>query len=265
MAFLGTAELKALLPTCIDKFNEARIDNVAYELCLGEEVYLTDSASGKKEILDAKNSQVVIKPGQFALLLTDEKLSIPNDILAFISIKFSQKIKGLVNVSGFHVDPGFVGKIIFSVYNAGPATIVLDKGKPYFMIWFSKLTSSSTPYTGKHKGQDQISAENINALKGELASPNILLERIKSNESLLKNFIWAAGITIGLGITLSVKSLWDSSKFNEGYSIGIKEKRAKEEIDSTIKNYRIDSVVSSKIDSILKNRTIQNDTTKTNK
>jgi dCTP deaminase len=265
MAYLGTAELEILLPTCIDQFKKERIDNVAYELCLGNEVYLTDSTTGKKEILDAKNSQVVIKPGQFALLLTNETVTIPNDILAFISIKFSQKIKGLVNVSGFHVDPGFVGKIIFSVYNAGPATIVLDKDKPYFMIWFSKLTSSSTPYAGKHKNQQEISAENINALKGELASPNILLERIKSNESLLKNFIWAAGITIGLGITLSVKSFWDSSKFNEGYKVGLKEKQVKEDIDNTIKNYKIDSVVSSKIDSLLNNRTNQNDTTKKSK
>ncbi len=261
MAYLGTSELQALLPTCIDKFNKERIDNVAYELCLGEQVYLTDSATGKKEILDEKNSQVVIKPGQFALLLTDETLTLPNDILAFISIKFSQKIKGLVNVSGFHVDPGFVGKIIFSVYNAGPATIVLDKGKPYFMIWFSELTSKSTPYSGKHKNQQDISAENINALKGELASPNVLLERIKSNESLLKNFIWAAGITIGLGVTLSVKSLWDLSKFNEGYNIGIKEKKVKEDINNAIKDFKIDSVVSNKIDSILNNRTNQNGTT----
>jgi len=112
MAFLGKNELKLLLPNCIDNYSENRIDNVAYELCLGNEVYLTDSSSGKKDILDAKNSNVIIKPGQFALLLTQETIKIPTDILAFISIKFSQKIKGLVNISGFHVDPGFEGKII---------------------------------------------------------------------------------------------------------------------------------------------------------
>ncbi|MHA4810210.1 dCTP deaminase domain-containing protein [Flavitalea flava] len=262
MAYLGTKELVELLPKCIDPFKSERIDNVAYGLSLGAEVYLTDSSTGKKEILDDGNSQVVIKPGQFALLLTGETVTIPNDILAFISIKFSQKIKGLVNVSGFHVDPGFVGKIIFSVYNAGPATIVLDKGEPYFMIWFSKLTSSSTPYAGKHKNQQGISADNISLLKGELASPNVLLERIKSNESLLTNLKWAAGILIGIGITLSLNSLWNTSKFNEGYNIAIKEKRLTENIDSALRSYKIDSLVSFKIDSVLKTRIHQNDTTK---
>ncbi len=259
MAFLGTTELESLLPTCIDKFNPDRIDNVAYELCLGNEVYLTDSSSGKKEILDDKNSQIVIEPGQFALLLTDEVITIPTNILAFISIKFSQKIKGLINVSGFHVDPGFKGKIIFSVYNAGPATIVMDKGSPYFMIWFCKLTSNSTPYNGTHKGQKNISAENISSLKGELASPNSLLERIKSNESKLNNFSWAAGLLITLGITLSVKSCSDTSKFNEGYYAGLKEKRAIQYFDSTLSKIKVDSIVTYKIDSLLKH--FKNDTT----
>jgi dCTP deaminase len=262
MAYLGTSELKELLPTCIDQFQADRIDNVAYELCLGDEVYLTDSANGKKEKLDDKNSQVVIKPGQFALLLTKEKVAIPNNILAFISIKFSQKIKGLLNVSGFHVDPGFSGKIIFSVYNAGPATIVLDRGKPYFMIWFSKLSSSSIPYNGKHKNQNEISADNISALKGELASPNVLLDKIKANESLLKNIVWAVGILITLTIGLGIKAFWDASKFNEGYIVGVKERQAKAYVDSTIGNYNLDSVITHRVDSILLKNNIINDTTK---
>jgi dCTP deaminase len=254
MSFLGTSELEKLLPTCIDTFNPEMIDNVAYQLCLGDQVFLTDSKLKKKEILDDKNSQVVIKPGQFALLLTNEKLSIPDHILAFISIKFSQKIKGLVNVSGFHVDPGFKGKIIFSVYNAGPAEIVLDRKQPYFLIWFSELSGTSKPYSGKHKGQSDITAEHISALAGELASPNVLLERMKSNESLLKNLLWAASIIIGIGITLSIKSVWDTSKYNEGYNAGIKERQARADVDTAAAKLNIDSLLSVKIDSILKLR-----------
>lgn len=260
MAYLGTKELEKILPNCIDKFDINRIDNVAYELSLGDEAYLTDSSTGKKEKLDEKNMQIVIKPGQFALLLTDEVVSIPNDILAFISIKFSQKIKGLINVSGFHVDPGFKGKIIFSVYNAGPTTIVLEKGEPYFMIWFSQLTSDSSPYKGKHNGQNSISAENVSALKGELSSPNVLLERIKSNESTLKNFSWAAGVIMSLGVGLSIKSCSDSSKFNEGYVQGLKYQTTERQVDSIVNGINIDSIVASKIGIITKEKI--NDTAK---
>ena len=269
MAFLGKKELQASLPKWIEEYKEERIDNVAYELCLGDEVYLTDSSSGKKEILDDKNSQVIIKPGQFALLLTKETVKIPTDILAFISIKFSQKIKGLVNISGFHVDPGFEGKIIFSVYNAGPVTIVLDRGNSYFMIWFSELTSASDPYTGKHKNQQHITSEQISSLKGELASPNALLTQIKEIDKKLDIKIeelrgkkeynkWVLQIIAGLLFGLCIKFYTDNSSMKEGYQYGINQKTVQEEV----KNIKMDSIVSAKIDSILKYREIKNDSKK---
>lgn len=251
MAYLGTKELESILPSCIDGYDKDRIDNVAYELGLGAEAYLTDSKNGKKEILDKNNPQIVIKPGQFALLLTEESVKIPTNILAFISIKFSQKIKGLINVSGFHVDPGFEGKIIFSVYNAGPAPIVLDKGAPYFLMWFSNLTDESEPYNGKHKGQQGISAESINSLNGELASPNTLLERIRNNESKLTNFSWAAGVLMTIGIGMFITSYSDNLKFEEGYSPRYMEEQIQKSIDEKISKSNIESVINYKIDSIL--------------
>jgi hypothetical protein len=40
--------------------------------------------------------------------------------MAFISMRTAFKFKGLVNISGFHVDPGYKGKLIFAVFNASP-------------------------------------------------------------------------------------------------------------------------------------------------
>jgi dCTP deaminase len=250
MAFLGKIELESLLPSWIDAYKSERIDNVAYELCLGNEVYLTDSSSGKKEKLDDKNSQ-----------LTEETLKVPTNILAFISIKFGQKLKGLVNISGFHVDPGFEGKIIFSVYNAGPATIVLDKGKPYFMIWFSELKSHSEPYTGKHKNQYEISAEQISSLKGELASPNALLKQIQDLEKKVdikteelkgkKEYNkWVLQAIAALLLGLCIKFYTDNNALKEGYQYGLNQKTVQEEVVKA----NIDSLVSAKIDSLLKYR-----------
>jgi len=100
----------------------------------------------------------------------------PNDRIAFITLRFSQKIKGLINVSGFHVDPGFHGKIVFSVYNAGPATIHLDKDKEYFTIWLADLKESSGNVKSQFQDQNSIS-DYIDKLAGTLASPNVLLEK----------------------------------------------------------------------------------------
>lgn len=254
MAYLGTKDLERLLPSCIDKFDENNIKSAAYELCLGDEVFVTNSKDETKQILDEKNSQIIIKPGQFALLLTDEIITIPNDILAFISIKFSQKIKGLINVSGFHVDPGFNGKLIFSVYNAGPTKIILDRGSPYFLIWFSELKEASTPYNGKHDNQNSISGPMINNLNGEFASPNVLLDRIKSNESSLTNLKMAAGIAITILIGIGFKTFSDSAKFDEGYIIGKKEKRIEQDVDSILNSSKIDTIIIKRIENRLKEK-----------
>ena len=122
MSFLGVKELNKLQNdhAVILPFKESRVKNGAYELSLGSEVFLTDSKSGKVEMLnETSNRQIDINPGQFALLLTGEKICIPKDKIAFISIKAGERLKGLVNVSGFHVDPGFNDHLLFSVYNQG--------------------------------------------------------------------------------------------------------------------------------------------------
>ncbi|MEI6947338.1 hypothetical protein V9K67_09115 [Paraflavisolibacter sp. H34] len=265
MSFLGANELKELLPSLIEPFRQERIENAAYELSLGKEVFSSDSKSGKIELLDDKNRTVEINPGQFALLLTEEKISVPKDKIAFISIKAGEKLKGLVNVSGFHVDPGFSDHLLFSVYNAGPSTIILESGKPYFPIWYCELKTelnSSDAYNKSNEHYNKLAhipPKYIESLKrGELASPNVLLERIKNNEHLINNLKWAAGILITLSISIFLKTIWDLSKFNEGYSAGIKEKQLKSQIDTLINKKSLDSLILLKVDSILKAKHINN-------
>ncbi len=179
MAFLGTKKLKELLSASevVTPFDENKLKNGAYELSLGSQVFQTGSRPRVVKNLTPKE-KIYIEPGQFALLLTEEKVQIPKDKIAFISIKASSKFNGLVNVSGFHVDPGFKGKLLYSVYNAGPSTIVLSQGTSYFPIWFAEL-GESQEYKGSHGEQTQIPDDPIRALsQGELASPNELSKRI---------------------------------------------------------------------------------------
>ena len=190
MAFLANKELKEFLPICIlnNGYKEERLKNASYELTLGDEVYT--NSKDNKTILSDSNSQFTIKPGQFAILMTDERISIPATHIGFISLKFSFKFKGLLNVSGFHVDPGFTGKLNFSVYNAGSNDIVLDRKKPYFYLWISELTSeliNDDSYNGTHQGQENISAEDIMKIKGEIASPNQLLKKNRDSRVKLRN------------------------------------------------------------------------------
>ena len=119
-----------------------------------------------------------IPPGQFAFLLTEEKIEVPNDALALISIKAKIKWRGLINVSGFHVDPGFRGRFIFSVYNAGPVTVHLRQGQPMFLIWFANL-DKPTALARNQPVQESFPPDLISGISGELQSFAGINKKIK--------------------------------------------------------------------------------------
>ena len=179
MTFWNTQTLKERIPAhnIVEPYDEDRVTHAAYEMGVGSEAFVTSNASDKTQL--SPGAKVVIPPGQFGLLTTQEKLRIPPDVIAFISIRASIKFQGLVNVSGFHVDPGYAGPLKFAVYNAGSQPIVLDQGQRVFMIWFASLVEPDVdPYKPKNAQAVVISAADVARIQGEVASPAALKKQI---------------------------------------------------------------------------------------
>lgn len=250
MSYVGTEKLRELIrdeskhvitPQPDEATIQNRVKDAAYELSLGGEAFRTDSKDKKREFLKDKE-EFRINPGQFALLLTKERVHVPKEYIAFISIKAKIKLRGLINVSGFHVDPGFSGHLVFSVYNAGTTPISIQKGEPCFLIWFSRLElteKEDLTYKGEHQGQDTIPSRYIDALAaGELASPNVLLEKINDNYKILegKKTItdYIVKTAFGILIVLAVKLLVDWGMYAKGVMDGYGLKEDEVATDSTI-------------------------------
>lgn len=208
MPFWSAGKLRSALKTTklVEPYEAARVKCGAYELSLGSQVFITVNGAGKKQDLKP-NEQISIPPGQFGFLLTEETVAVPDNVIGFISIKASVKFKGLVNVSGFHVDPGFRGRLKFSVYNAGAQPIPLTQGTPLFPLWFADMTpEDAEPYSGDHNGQTGISDNDVSLLQGELASPAALkvdIEKLRTDYDKKINALdHSMGVirTIGLSI-----------------------------------------------------------------
>jgi len=115
------------------------------------------------------------------MLLTSELIEVPHNALALISMKFGVKQKGLINVSGFHVDPGFRGRLKFAVYNAGVHTVYLTQGAPTFLIWYCDLDQvTADPYT--KPTQLGLSDDDALLFQGAFASPAQLKTRLDELE-----------------------------------------------------------------------------------
>jgi dCTP deaminase len=118
-------------------YKEEYLRQSSYDLRLGEEVYLVGKDAPER--LSKHSPYVSIPPGQFAMLTCFEKIQMPGDHMGFIALRSTFKFQGLVNISGFHVDPTHQGTLLFAVQNVGPSDIRLKYQEPTFTIFFAEV------------------------------------------------------------------------------------------------------------------------------
>ena len=199
-------------------YSPNRLEPASYRLRIGEEIYISPSSpsepQSKRLLLDRQSA--VIPAGQFAFLTTEEIVRIPLNALAFITLRSkAAKFRGLINVSGFHVDPGYSGKLIFSVFNAGPGPVHLARGDEWFEIFFAEL-DATTSITKEKTSYQGIPSELINPIAGEFNTFKGLdakigqakqeldarIQRIEREHSVIR---WSAALIVGVLITLGVR------------------------------------------------------------
>ncbi|WP_419552876.1 dCTP deaminase [Candidatus Poriferisodalis sp.] len=185
----------------ITPFDPKRIENCAYALCMGPQALLTGEDKIRYEL--SEGEEFIIPPGQFAQLLTEEVVRVPADALGLISMKSKIKTLGLVNVSGFHVDPGFKGRLRFSVYNAGPTPVRISRGTRTFLIWFAALDTPTQDLYNGEGGRPAFTDEDAMAMQGDVATPQALVKRVVALEKTIgvwNKFLWVlvAAVVAGL-------------------------------------------------------------------
>ncbi|HEV2605645.1 MAG TPA: deoxycytidine triphosphate deaminase [Microvirga sp.] len=217
--FWGGERLKAELGALVDDYDVARIDRASYRLRVGAEVYVSptgepDDPRNKPKTQLKAGQGFTIPAGQFGFILTEERIRVPVGAIAFISIRAGYKFRGLVNVSGFHVDPNYEGRLIFSVFNAGPGPVHLSRGEACFLIWYADLDQPSD--LEKRIGFDSIPSELTGPIAGGLQSFAGLLSKINENDKKLGDRVtavereqavtkWATALLIGALITLGLR------------------------------------------------------------
>jgi dCTP deaminase len=183
----------------VDLYDEKRVHQGSYELTLGDS-YMVSAADASRKVVKDKE-QVCIPPGQFALLTTREVVTIPSNAVGWISIKSTLKLRGLVNISGFHVDPGFSHRLKFAVYNAGGSQVTLTYGAPVFLLWLAHLDRPTQDLYPNAKLDElwPITDSDVMNLSHELASPAKL--RVDLDKLDVKVNVLISGVLIAILLT----------------------------------------------------------------
>lgn len=179
-----TLENRLAADNLVSPFDPKLIDCAAYTLRMGDSAFLTHDGKESSGLFEVTHDKPVrIPPGQFAFLLTREVVRVPADAVAFISIKARRKLDGLINVSGFHVDPGWDGKLIFGVFNAGPQLITIGLDEKLFLIFYAALDQESTKIKRLDSSQyERIPTDIMQKMSGEVPSLFRVSEAVRKLE-----------------------------------------------------------------------------------
>ncbi len=189
MAFWGDdrwLEVQGTTPI-VHVFSNARLREGCYRLMLGDEAIVssseTDNDNAYRKI--GENDTLVLKPGNFAYLITEETICIPENAIGLINVSTNIKFKGLVNISGFHADPLYEGKLIFTVFNAGPSSVTLSHKDEVFRLWLSDFLPAAT--AKPKKGYDRIPRDWADKLQGVYPSPFALAGKVQELEGQVRS------------------------------------------------------------------------------
>lgn len=147
-------------------YNPDCLRQSSYDLRLGPQVYI--AGTNAPQNLTEQKPYLTLTPGQFAILTCYERLNLRDTgeqkYMAFISLRSKFKFQGLVNISGFHVDPTHRGTLLFAVQNVGPSDILLKYNQPTFTIFFAEVTEGIG--NGRKDPLEGIRLEDVQNLGG---------------------------------------------------------------------------------------------------
>jgi dCTP deaminase len=149
--------------------DDSRINGVSVDLRLGDRFRVFSShqtpyidLSGSREEVNAAVERVmsdeivlgeggrfVLHPGELALGITLESITLPDDLVGWLDGRSSLARLGLmVHVTAHRIDPGWSGNIVLEFFNSGKLPLALRPGMAIGAMSFETLSGpAERPYT----------------------------------------------------------------------------------------------------------------------
>ncbi|TRM73779.1 dCTP deaminase, partial [Sulfolobus sp. E5] len=108
--------------------------------------------------------EFIINPHEHVLLVTEEYVKLPNDIMAFVNLRSSFARLGLF-IPPTIVDAGFEGQLTIEVVGS-EIPIKMKKSVRFLHLIFARtLTPVENPYQGKYQKQRGVTLPRFNSLE----------------------------------------------------------------------------------------------------
>lgn len=96
-------------------------------------------------------AEVIIRPQEYLLVQTYEKINVPLDLMPHLYPRSSLFRAGLLLLVG-KPDPGYSGELTNGLINLSPFEVKLQLGARYCNVVFHTIEGKSQSYRGQHQG-----------------------------------------------------------------------------------------------------------------
>lgn len=127
---------------------DLRVNNF-YKLKSGAKLGIDERVLPEIEQVDA--NKIVVKPDEYILVETLEKINMPADLAGRMFPRSTLQRSGVYLFTAL-IDPGFKGTLTFGLKNLSEFEFELEKGARIAQIIFENVGGETKAYSGKYQG-----------------------------------------------------------------------------------------------------------------
>jgi len=141
----------------LENFEEKNIGGAGVDLRVGKFYRIKSGAKlgvderELPEIEEIAEDWVEVKPSEYILIETIEKVNMPANLTAWMRHRSTLQRSGVGLLTAL-IDPGFKGTLTFGLRNFGEHSFKLQRGSRVGQIIFSKMEGNGKEYDGKYQG-----------------------------------------------------------------------------------------------------------------
>jgi deoxycytidine triphosphate deaminase len=110
---------------------------------------------------DADQPSISLSPGEVAIVVTREEISLPLNIIANSLPVMSRTRDGILVLSHGHIDPGYRGYLVVRLLNMSSSAYRLRLGARVITLTLEQLPGKAEPYEGPYKDLLTVESESI--------------------------------------------------------------------------------------------------------
>lgn len=156
---LGHSEILRLAKeqNLIEDFEEKNVEGAGVDVraktfyMLKNGAKLSEEDRALPEIEEIQEDPVVLKPDDYVLVETIEKVNMPLDLCAWMRHRSTLQRSGVALFTAL-IDPGYQGGLVFGMKNQGAFDFEIKKGTRVGQLIFEQVRGDAKEYAGRYQG-----------------------------------------------------------------------------------------------------------------